>query len=95
VAKPRVDRLKLIESSIFRIAQFELETAQHERKQQRRIDEAVTSMGQCIIVDEEEEAIDEYPQLTDHQLQIIRYALTGGPRGEVSPNDEMLNFPGN
>jgi hypothetical protein len=46
-------------------------------------------MRQCIILDEEEEAIDEFPQLTDHQLQIIRFALSGGSRGEVSPRENI------
>jgi hypothetical protein len=87
---------------LFRIAQLELETAQHERAQQRRIDQTVTSLKQCIILDEEEEVIDEYPQLTDHQLQVIRFALSGGARGDVSPTISVIslakltifNFPG-
>lgn len=59
------------------------ETAEQEKLQQRRIDETVTSLKQCILIDEEDEIDDEFPPLTDKHLNVIRFGLQG-PRGEVS-----------
>lgn len=62
------------------MANFSNETAQQEMVQQRRIDDAVASLQQCIILDEEDEE-DEFPALTPQQQQIVNYGLHG-PRGE-------------
>lgn len=56
------------------------ETAQQEMVQQRRIDDAVASLKQCIILDDED-VEDEFPPLTQQQQQIVNYGLHG-PRGE-------------
>lgn len=60
-----------------------VETAAQEKEQQRRIDDTVSSLQQCIILDDAEEAVNEFPPLTDRQLQIVRFGLQG-PRNEVS-----------
>lgn len=66
----------------FRANQLSNDTAVHEILQQRKLDETVTSLRQCIILDEEDEKIEEFPALTDQMLQIVHYGLNG-PRSEV------------
>lgn len=61
------------------------QTAEYEKLQQRRIDETVTTLKQCVILDEEEEVVDEFPPLTDYQLKLVRHGLYGSP-GEVIAN---------
>lgn len=65
-------------------SQLERERIQHEKIQQKRIDESITSVlsEKCVIIDEEEDIIDEFPPLTDPQNKFVQYALHG-PRNEV------------
>lgn len=66
----------------FRASQRSSDTAIHEKLQQRKLDDTLTSLMKCIIIDEDEEKIDEFPALTDQMLQIVRYGLQG-PKNEV------------
>lgn len=57
----------------------------HERDNQKRIDESLLNAAladKCIIIDEEEEIVDEFPPLKEEQLRVINHALHG-PRHEV------------
>ena len=66
----------------FRVNKLSSETAELEKEQQRSINETLTKLKQCVILNEEDEVVDEFPSLTDKQLQIVRFALQGS-RGEV------------
>lgn len=70
-------------SSFFSVSLLSLETKEHEKWQQTRIDISLTSLKHTIVLDEDDEIIDEFPPLTEQQLQIIRYGLHGS-RSEVS-----------
>lgn len=65
-----------------RVSQRSNDTAIHEKLQQRKLDDTLTSLMKCIVLDEEDEKIDEFPDLTDEMLRIVRYGLHG-PRNEV------------
>jgi hypothetical protein len=70
--------------SCFSASKLERERIEHEKIQQKRIDESITSAlsDKCIIIDEEEEVVDEFPPLTEDQLRFVQHALYG-PRNEV------------
>lgn len=64
---------------------LEKDRMHHEKVTQRKIDESITSAlsEKCIIIEEEEDVIDEFPPLNEQQTRIVQFALHG-PRQEVS-----------
>jgi hypothetical protein len=69
-----------------------LETQQQEKWQQRRIEDSLSSLQQSIVLDDEEEVIDEFPPLNEQQLHLIRFAMQGGSRNDVSKTNPPKNF---
>lgn len=65
----------------------EKDRIEHEKIQQKRIDESITSAlaDKCIIIEEEDEVIDEFPPLNEQQLRFVQYALHGN-------QNEVFNF---
>lgn len=57
---------------------------QHERENQKRIDESIIASlaDKCIIIDEEEEVVDEFPALKEEHYSVINNALHG-PKHQV------------
>jgi hypothetical protein len=56
-----------------------------EKGTQKRIDDSIASTlsEKCIIIDEEDEVVDEFPPLTDEQNKVVNYVLHSG-KNEVS-----------
>lgn len=81
--------LKYYFSCIFSASKLERDRIDHERLQQRRIDESITAAlaEKCIILDEVEEVIDEFPPLSEKQDRFVNFALHG-PKDHVS----YINF---
>lgn len=91
---------KILSNFLNRSEQFENERIQHERENQKRIDESLLNAAlaeKCIILDEEEDVVDEFPPLKDEQLRVINFALHG-PRHEVIKEllikiiEKLINF---
>jgi len=57
-----------------------------ERRHQREISDVISSMGTVVIFDEQDEPINEFPNLDDQQQAQIRNALYGGSRNDVRDN---------
>lgn len=51
----------------------------------------MTTLKQCVIIDEEEDLVEEYPALTDHQLKMVRHGLYGPPH-EVLVNKFSMSI---
>lgn len=78
----------------FSVAQLSVENSAHEKQAQRNIDKTITSLKQCIIIDDGDEAVNEFPQLTEPQLRTIQYALHGN-RNEVVASKFSMNLTRN
>ncbi|XP_070506274.1 sentrin-specific protease-like isoform X2 [Chironomus tepperi] len=89
----REEKDRSITEEILNASKFEKERIEHEKIQQKRIDESITSAlaDKCIIIEEEEEVIDEFPPLNEQQLRFVQYALHGN-RNEVIVSKFNMNI---
>lgn len=87
-----MEYLNIQDLFFYRAEQLENERIQHERDNQKRIDESLLNAAlaeKCIILDEEEDVVEEFPPLKDEHMRLVNFALHG-PRQEVSL--VLLNF---
>lgn len=89
----REQKDRSITEELLNATKLERERIELEKIQQKRIDESITSAlsDKCIILDEEEDVIDEFPPLTDDQCRFVQHALYGS-RSEVIVSKFNMNI---
>ncbi|CRK90990.1 CLUMA_CG004678, isoform A [Clunio marinus] len=89
--KKKKEKDSRIQEEINELSRISKDTTEHEKLLQRRLDEAITSLDKCIIIDEEDDVADEFPALSRRELQTIQFGLHG-PRDEVLISKFNMNI---